>query len=144
MIDHDAWLVFVGGVIGVGSSVAVLVLQRRWTVIDRRNAVDRESLDLAMRQLMAWQAAALAALSGADPDPDAEKRRGELDLHWEADPRLIPDREAATELLQRCKAVLLAPRHGAERADGMAELVQITQLGDRVLNAARDRRRGLA
>ena len=143
-MDPDALLlILAGGVVGFIASILGLTLQRWWAMQDRRAAIDREALDLAMLQLMAWQAVALGILSGK-PDTAAEKRLSELDVHWEADPRLIPERQAAAELLRSCKAVILAPRYSAEREDALAEHARIIELGDRVLGPARDRRRKLA
>ena len=86
---------------------------------------------------------ALAALSSGQEDVDAAKRLRELDVHWEADASLIPDHEAAEELLRRCKVILLAPRR-AHEAQGMTEFNELIALGDRVLNSSRQRRRELA
>ena len=142
-MDHDVALVLAGGLVGLVSSLGVLALQRLWSVADRRNAADSEALDLAVRALMAWQANALVALTSGAADADAQKRLRALDERWEADGSLIPDREAADELLRRCKLILLSPRE-AHESTGMGEFNRLIALGDRVLNSARKRRRDLA
>jgi hypothetical protein len=139
-MDRDVALVLAGGLIGVLSSLLALILQRRWTVADRRSATDLEALDLAVGHLMAWEAKALSVLSGSTDDA-VDARLREFDLRWEADMRLIPDRESATELLSRCRGVLLVPPREPEAI--MAEAARIEALGARVLDSARKRRREL-
>jgi hypothetical protein len=142
-VDRDVMFVLAGGLIGLLSSVVALSLQRLWAIRDRRNRPDRAALDVAVRALMAWQATALAALNGKQ-NVDAEQRLVKLDERWEADATLIPDREAAEELLRRCKLILLAPRGARESPAVNAEFDELIRLGDRVLNSARERRRELA
>ena len=141
-MDRDVELVLAGGFIGLLSSVVALTLQRLWAVRDRANAVEREALDLTVRALLAWKEVALSVLSG-EPNTEAQDRQRELDQRWEADVRLIPDRAAAEELLQRCKSVILAPRHARE-ARPIEEANRMIELESRVLISARKRSRDLA
>lgn len=142
-MSHDAALVLAGGLVGFLSSVVALWLQRVWAVRDRRAASDRESLDLAVRHLMAWHDYARSLMAGT-PDREAEKRMLELDLRWEADARLIPDHAAATELLRLCKSIIAAPPEARSGPESIAAFDRIVVLGGLVVESARAKRRDLA
>jgi hypothetical protein len=64
-------------------------------------------------------------VSGDDPRK-AHERRLTLDAKWEADPSLIPDREAATKQLNLAKSVQLAPRRHSEGDAAMVDRVRIS------------------
>jgi hypothetical protein len=139
-MDRDVALVLAGGLIGLASSIVALALQRLWAVSDRRKTVDREALDVTVRALLTWKEMALKLLSSGEHDDIAAARFRDLDLHWEVDIGLIPDREAASELLRLCKAVLLGP----SSFDAMATSTRMENLEARVLNSAREKRRKIA
>jgi DNA helicase HerA-like ATPase len=117
-------------------------LKRHWSSKDRRRAAERHALDLTVQATMAWKDRAVARLSGGNAE-DAEERLRKLDLEWQVDPRLIPDRQAVTELLRLCREIEIAPQLYRDEA-GIAARNTLTALADRVLESAVKRSRELS
>lgn len=139
-MDHDVLLVLAGGAVGLAGSLVTLVLQRLWSIDDRRRAYDARALEAAVRKLMAWQDFATKALAGSDTVA-AEKRLRELDTEWESDFDLIPDRAATRELIDLSREVFFF--RGAYRQADPPAFDRLIALLPRVIESAQKARRKL-
>lgn len=142
-MSESVLLVLAGGLVGVVAGLVPLALQRLWAGQDRRRAHDARALDSAIRKMMGWQDIATKLIAGSDVS-SAEQALVALDAEWEADFGLIPDQEAATEIINLAKWIRLAPRSHRDSPDAMEKMSRLIQLQDRVLRSARKRRRQLA
>lgn len=90
---------------------------------------------------MAWQDMARKVLSHGDTAA-AERRLLELDTEWHADTSLIPDQEATKRLLSLSQDIWRT--QGGTRDGSIMEMNELTDLMDRVLRSAQQKRRDLA